>query len=298
MQKDLSYYATVETLFRKGELIYINRAVEEETPHLHAHNFIEIAYVASGNGIHIIGEKQYSVSKGNLFIINYDVPHEFRSIPGADQRLAIWNCTFDPGFLNNSLAGCNDFSKITNHLLFKSLFPEEVESPEAINLLENENNEIRLIYEKMYTEYTAGIPGYLEMLRSYLIELLITVFRLFGRSGKLHDPVENSRNAIIQKAVHYLKSNYATDIKLDDLSMLSFLSKNYFCKVFKENTGQTVFEYAQKIRMEEACKLLKNTDKKVIDIAMSVGYKDLKFFNSVFKRYTKTTPGEFRRQAF
>ncbi len=58
----------------------------------------------------------------------------------------------------------------------------------------------------------------------------------------------------------------------------------------------TVFEYAQNIRIEEACKLLKTTDKKVIEIAMSVGYKDLKFFNKVFKRYTDTTPREYRKR--
>jgi YesN/AraC family two-component response regulator len=276
--------------------MYINKSIESEKPHLHAHDFLEIAYVASGNGIHIIGENEYTVSKGNLFIINYNVPHEFRSIPNSNAKLVIYNCTFQPEFLNNSLVGCKDFSDVTNNLLFKTIFPEEVESPVDINLMEYEYNSIQNIYEKMHREYVAMIPGYIELLRAYIIELLISVFRIFNSSNKLKDPIENSRNLIIEKAILYLKNNYTKDIKLDDLSMMSFLSKNYFCKIFKDCTGLTVFEYAQNIRIEEACKLLKNTDKKVIEIAMSVGYKDLKFFNKVFKRYTAITPSEYRNR--
>lgn len=295
MQKNLSYYATGEKFFRNGEAIFLNKAYEEETPHLHAHDFIEIAYVAEGQGIHIIGEKEYSVQKGNLFIINYDVPHEFRSVASFKSKLVVYNCVFMPEFLNNSLAGCKDFSDITNYLLFKSTFPEEVESPIDINLIENENNDIYVIYEKMFREYSKMAPGYTELLRAYLVELLITVFRIFHSSDKLKDPIENSRNLIIEKAILYLKDNFAKDIKLDDLSMLSFLSKNYFCKIFKECTGQTVFEYAQNLRINEACRLLRSTDRKIIDIAMTVGYKDLKFFNNVFKRHMNTTPSQFRK---
>ncbi len=295
MHKGLAYYATVEKYFREGELVYINKAVEEETPHLHAHDFLEISYVASGSGIHIIGDKQYSVSKGNLFIINYDVPHEFRSIPSAATKLIIFNCTFKPEFLNNSLAGCSDFSDITNYLLFKSIFPEEIENPIDITLNDNEDNEIELLYEKMYREYMGMRPGYMELLKAYLTELLINIFRLFHTTKKLNDPISNNRNQIIGKAVSYMKSNYANDIRLDDLSMLSFVSKNYFCRIFKDCTGLTVFEYTQKIRMEEACKLLKNTDKKVVEIAMAVGYRDLKFFNQVFKRHMNLTPSEYRK---
>lgn len=295
MQKKLTYYATGEKFFRDGERIYINKATEEETPHLHAHSFLEVAYVAQGHGIHIIGENQYSVSKGNLFIINHNVPHEFRSIPTANDKLVIFNCIFQPEFLNNSLKGCKEFSDITNYLLFKSIFPEEVESPIDINLIEDDNYDIHLIYEKMYREYEMKAPGYIELLRSYLIELLISVFRIFHNSSKFQDPVASNRNLIIEKSILYLKNNYARDIKLTDLSMMSFFSKNYFCKVFKECTGLTVFEYAQNIRIEEACKLLKSTDKKIVEIAMTVGYKDIKFFNEVFKRYMNTTPSDYRK---
>ncbi|HEY5585038.1 MAG TPA: AraC family transcriptional regulator [Ruminiclostridium sp.] len=298
MEYHLSYYATGEKFFREGETIYINKALEEIEPHLHAHSFIEIAYVAAGHGIHRIRGKEYTVSKGNLFIINYDVPHEFRSLPGNPKvDLVIYNCIFQPDFLDYSLVNCKDFSNITHHLIFKSLFPEEIENPTDINLLEQDSKNICDIYEKMHHEYKLMEPGYLELLRAYLIELLIKIFRLHHQLSHPKDHVETMRNQIIDKAINYMKNNYSQNLKLEDLSLMAFLSKNYFCKLFKESTGMTVFEYTQKIRIEEACKLLQKTDKKIIDIGNEVGYMDLKFFTQIFKRNTGKTPGEYRKAA-
>jgi len=43
--------------------------------------------------------------------------------------------------------------------------------------------------------------------------------------------------------------------------------------------------------------MLNDTDKKVVDIAAEVGYKDIKYFNTVFKKVTGKTPRDFRKQA-
>jgi AraC family L-rhamnose operon transcriptional activator RhaR len=296
MKNQLNYYNTGKGMFREGETIYINKAFEEPQPHLHAHDFIEIAYVASGCGIHRIKDKEYSVSKGDLFIIDHDVPHEFRSLSGNPKvDLIVYNCIFQPEFLDYSLVNCRDFSNITNNLLFKSIFPEEIESPADIKLLEQDNRDIFLIYEKMYHEYHFMNPGYIELLRAYLIELLITVFRAYRKINQAQGAVESNRNKIIENVMSYLKSNYTQNLKLEDLSTMAFLSRNYFCKLFKDTTGMTVFEYTQRLRIDEACKMLSETDKKVSHIAAEVGYNDLKFFTQIFKRNTGKTPGEYRK---
>lgn len=76
--------------------------------------------------------------------------------------------------------------------------------------------------------------------------------------------------------------------------MKSFISKNYFSTLFKETTGINFSDFVQKLRIDEACKLLKTTDMKVIDIAHEVGFNDIKFFYEVFKRVTSQTPGSYR----
>ena len=190
---------------------------------------------------------------------------------------------------------CKYFSEIPHHFLFRSFFPEEGDNKSDIHLNGLDRKGIEELYEKMLCEYTNMENGYIEILRAYVIELLITVFRAFRKSNRLNDCIESQQRQVIEKVMFYIKSNYAQDFKLEDLSLMAFLSRNYFCKLFKEVTDMTVMEYAQKIRMEEACRLLRETGRKVIDIASDVGYRDIKFFNQVFKRITGITPSEYRK---
>lgn len=293
MNYKVNYKSEGKDIFRKKEKIYINRALEQIDPHLHTHDFIEIAYVARGKGSHRIGNREYDVSRGDLFLINYNIPHEFRSLPGQPE-LVVYNCVFLPEFLDNSLVNCHDFGEITQHFLFRSLFPEEIENRADIKLLDRESKDIERLYEKMYREYQLQDRGYINLLRAYLIELLVKIFRLWQNDEKKIDQVEFQRRQLIDRAISYMEEHYSGNIKLDELATVALLSPGYFSTLFKKYTGMNVSEYIQKLRIEEACRLLQETQKKVIDIAGEIGYRDVKYFNKIFKRITGSTPSEYR----
>lgn len=67
--------------------------------------------------------------------------------------------------------------------------------------------------------------------------------------------------------------------------------------IFKDEYGMTPKAYADHLRLAEAKRLLKDTDKKVIDIAYSVGFGSLSAFYSFFKKEEKITPSEYRRES-
>lgn len=290
------YRDTGENFFNNGNSIYINFFSENSQPHLHVHDFIEISYVASGSGIHILGDKKYEVCKGDLFLINYHIPHEFRSIdsPSAPP-LKVYNCVFKPDFIDVNLNDYKDFTDVIHYLSFRSIFPLESATIEDIKLLGGENLAIEAIYIKMLEEFTNKEDGYIELLRVYLIELLIQIFRSLKKSGKSEKVTMSHHARLIEKSIEYLKANYSISAKLTDLASQSFLSPTYFCKLFKDHTGMTISEYVQKLRIEEACNLLKHTDNKVIVIAQKVGYKDIKHFNEVFKKLTGMTPSVYKK---
>ena len=296
MEDNLIYFNTGDSLFRSNETIYINKAFEQSESHLHAHNFIEIAYVMTGKGIHRVGDIEYSVSKGDLFIINYNIPHEFRSLSDTSEPiLGIYNCIFKPEFIDQSFVNCTDFQDITHHFLFSSIFPDDSEDTNSIKLLNNESQEISELYEKMFKEYTLEDYGYIEILRAYVIELLITIFRSYRKNLFLGKKIETQKRKIIDTVISYIKLNYAKEIKLEEISTKVFLSPNYLSKLFKHSTGITISEYIQKTKIQEACILLKETNKTVITLAAEVGYKDIKFFNEVFKKIVGKTPGKYRK---
>lgn len=284
-----------DQLFRKNELVYVNKSDElrEYCDIMHKHDFIEICYVISGEGIHVVGDTEFEISKGDLFIINFDVPHGFFPKKGASAAPIVYNCVFMPKFLDASLFSSKHFQGITSSFLFKSLFPEDYTPSPDLKLQGAEFKEMGDLFSKMHVEYKQMKKGYSDIIRAYLIELIIKIFRYIEEDGNKH---MSSRNYdMVQKAIAYMKSNYNTDIRLEDLAMKSFISKNYFSRVFKEVTGTSFSDYIQHLRVDEACNLLRSTDLKVIDIALQVGFKDLKFFYEVFKKITGQTPGDYRK---
>ncbi len=285
-----------KTLFRANEEVYINRSteLEEFCNRLHKHDFIEIAYVSSGSGVHIVGDQQYQTGQGDLFIIHDDMPHGFFAEPDqSGDSLVVYNCVFTPKFIDGSLLGTSQFSEIASSFLFKSLFPQDYRPIPDLSLQGGELYEIGELFAKMHQEYQTMPKGYLDLIRAYLIELIIKIFRALELSHAKNPSLQHRR--MIGQAIDYLRRNYNTHVKLEDLAIRSFISKNYFSKLFKEVTGINFSDYVQKLRIEEACNLLQVTDMKVIDIAAQVGIKDLKFFYEVFKKITGRTPGDYRK---
>jgi AraC family transcriptional regulator, L-rhamnose operon transcriptional activator RhaR len=290
------YHDTGENFFINGNSIYINFNIESSEPHLHVHDFIEVSYVASGSGIHILGNKEYEVNKGDLFLINYHIPHEFRSMASPTALpIKVYNCVFKPDFINVNLIDYKAFSDVINYLSFRSIFSLESDNIDDLKILGGENTALEAIFKKMLEEFTNEEDGYIELLRVYLMELLIKIFRSLKNSNKNENGTMSHHARLMEQSIDYLKTNYAISTKLSDLASRSFLSPTYFCKLFKDYTGTTISEYVQVVRIEEACNLLKSTDNKIIFIAEKVGYKDIKHFNEVFKKVKGMTPSVYKK---
>jgi len=154
---------------------------------------------------------------------------------------------------------------------------------------------LEAIYKKMLVEYDKKEEGYLELLRVYLMELLIKIFRSLKKSGGNAKGIMSQHARLVEQSIQYLKQNYSVNTRLSALASQSFLSPTYFCKLFKDYTGMTISEYVQRLRIDEACNLLISSDHKIIIIAEMVGYKDIKHFNEVFKKLTGMTPSVYKK---
>lgn len=106
---------------------------------------------------------------------------------------------------------------------------------------------------------------------------------------------EDARSAI-EKAKHYIESNYHKDLSIEELSELADLSISHFCTLFKQITGYTFLEYVTHCRMEKAKDILQSSNVKVYQIAPLVGYQDPRYFTQVFKKASGKTPSEYREE--
>lgn len=92
----------------------------------------------------------------------------------------------------------------------------------------------------------------------------------------------------------YTERNYQKNITVDFLSSLFYLNASYLSHLFRKQTGQKYAQYLNQIRIDKAKNLLVTTDRKLYQIARSVGYDNTKYFFRVFKKWTGMTPEQYR----
>ena len=119
----------------------------------------------------------------------------------------------------------------------------------------------------------------------------IFVFALEYRNSK----IQGKYGDVILRAKKYIDDNFANqDICLRSVADAVHFSPNHFSTVFSQECGITFIEYLTDIRINEAKKLLKNTDKKGNDISYECGFSDPHYFSYIFKKTTGLSPREFR----
>lgn len=105
-----------------------------------------------------------------------------------------------------------------------------------------------------------------------------------------------SSNDTIEKICTYLSRNYANPLNQEFIASLFYINRSYMSTLFKERTGETFIDYLNNIRIEKAKELLESTNKKMYNIARSVGYDNAKYFFRIFKKKTGITPEQYRKK--
>lgn len=105
-----------------------------------------------------------------------------------------------------------------------------------------------------------------------------------------------TRDADVLTAVTLLHESYAHPWTLDELATRVGLSRTAFAERFRVGAGDTPLQYLRTIRMQQAMRLLSETNQSLEAIGVAVGYQDAFSFSKIFKRCTGLSPREFRRR--
>jgi ligand-binding sensor protein/AraC-like DNA-binding protein len=166
-----------------------------------------------------------------------------------------------------------------NMLLFKDIFKKKLASlgvaiPED-NVIEKYNN-TSFIGEPL-------IGSYYFKVFDYVLEKII----LQKRFRKIND---------MDWVTQYCNRFYYTKISTQDMAKFINISKDYFSRQFKKNTGITFTEFFARIKIREAKRLMKETDLSIVAISLELGYSEANYFTRVFKKYESISPKEYREK--
>ncbi|MEI6578482.1 MAG: AraC family transcriptional regulator [Eubacteriales bacterium] len=98
----------------------------------------------------------------------------------------------------------------------------------------------------------------------------------------------------VHKVMEYVKSNYQNKITLDDIAQHVYLSRSYLSSVFKDETGESLFSYINKVRVEKSKPYLLDTEISLLDISGLCGFEDQSYYTKVFKNTVGMSPRTYR----
>ncbi|GHV94940.1 hypothetical protein AGMMS50293_12600 [Spirochaetia bacterium] len=254
---------------------------------LHWHEPVEILYVCRGRMSASVEGQTFEAREGDVIVINSGFLHGFSNAQGENPL--IFNFQFGLEIFDQLLVELRDRSNQ------KSIFDRQP----FIGHLRDKNlhDRVETLLLAIREEYYGARPGYRLAVKSKLFELALLFLReVPKRELNVRASVRRDYNrAILERMFSFIYENYCTDvITLEQAAEAAALSKFYFARFFKEQTGLTFHAYLSKIRITRAMEYLVESDSPITDIAYQCGFASLKTFNRLFKQYTGSSPSGYR----
>lgn len=257
----------------------------DDIPHMH--NFHELVLVRRGRGVHLTGDGENPVRRGDVLLIPPGVMHTY----GETEKLEIANVLFVPDELSLSLA---DLSETAGYRL---LFPPSANFPGSgpqVGALSLNDAQLRRAEGEMgamLIEQQHRNPGWCYFLRLRFMALLGLVCRARPeQAGAGEDEFDR-----LTRVTDYLEAHFAEPLTLETLAAVGGRSKCTLIRMFRRAFGRTPVGYLLELRLERAAGELRNTRFPVSEIAMRCGFPDSNYFTRLFHRRYGVSPRAFRK---
>lgn len=251
-----------------------------------SHDFWELCYVSKGEIIIQIDNIPFSLNDNQLILISPNKKHSYHS---------------ENGNQNEAFVICFDsFSQVLD-ALSENVFSCDSVTLNTVNLILSESkNTFQMNENGLLSVLNTPDFGGQQALLLQLEYLLITLVRRLSseKSSKIIFFSDENFHAEIANAIlRYLRENIHKRITLEDVCERFNYSRSFICKSFKAQTGESLITCFNRLKAEEAARLLTETNKSITDIATGLGFRETKYFDSVFKKHHGITPVQYREEA-
>ncbi|MBO5271050.1 MAG: AraC family transcriptional regulator [Clostridia bacterium] len=226
---------------------------------LHLHGSFELVTVTEGEMLVTVEKQIYRLTPGNAVLV---FPHQVHGL-STEAHSCHFLCIFPPTLVQA-------YTKT-----FHGKVPEDAAftpSSEFLSRLMDEETQTNPLLQK---------------------GLLYALCGEFDR-GRVYREREYGNEALLFRIFSFVEQNYRSDTSLAALARHTSYHYVYLSRYFRECTGMPYAEYVARYRMNEACYLLKNTDRTVLQVAYDCGFDSLRTFNRNFKKILGVPPSAYR----
>lgn len=235
-------------------------------------NDYQLIYIIKGAGHFKVNGEDIIASPGTLIIYPPQTPQFYYFLGEED------TCYYSVSFIGAH-----------NHLCLVPIFEN---GPNLFNI--GYNKIIVHGLDAIIEEFIGKGEYHPEICNSYLYNILLMTLRHKDQETKAKASLEPA----IQETANHMRSSYAKKYTLQDYAAHANLSVSRFIHNFESVYSVSPMKYLTKVRMENACWLLMNTQMPIAGIARFVGYDDPLYFSRVFHKEHNVSPTQFRRDTF
>ncbi|MFN8349604.1 MAG: AraC family transcriptional regulator [Spirosomataceae bacterium] len=253
---------------------------------LHFHPELQLTLIKEGTGTLVAGDRIDRFQPYDLLLLGANVPHVLLNdaeyfAPDSLQRAVAYSFFFKPEMLGELFLKSPELLHIAELLREASHGVRlRYTTPNALTEQFEKINELRPFEQLMLL---------LQALDS--LTLSPDCERLSGTAYKQpNKPVDHQR---LENVFNFILTNYANVVTLDDVANVANLTPHAFCRFLRTHTRKTFSQLLNEVRIEHACRLLKDSTQSISQIAFVCGYANLSNFNRQFKQMTKLTPREY-----
>lgn len=243
---------------------------------LHWHDRLELLRIRQGSLLLNCPDHQLTLYPGDVALIS---PRLLHGGTTGNEGTVYDVLTFDPALLENSTDPAAQYIQPLRQ--GKYIFEPLVQDPQIIQRLDS----IVAAHRDGPSTHPLQVVGEFYDLLGLLYSRCI-----------IRDMAALPAQKQLDQAITYINEHYAENISSASLSQQFGYAEAYFCRKFKKQTGLTVMNYIQILRIEKARKLLTETELPVQDIAAACGFSDTAYFTNRFRALCRCTPTQLRQR--
>jgi len=152
----------------------------------------------------------------------------------------------------------------------------------------DENNEALIDTSSLHLKRIKDSKTANDVIDNFCIVVERMAGKLFSFQGVRHA-------SALRKAERFIWKNYTRKVSLQEIADVSNLSAPYFSTIFKDEMGENLSDYLNRLRVEKATVMLRETDLRISDISAACGFEDQSWFSKIFKNHTGSSPCKYRR---
>ena len=251
-----------------------------------SHDFWEMVYVDKGTVLVRADETETVLSQGEII---FHKPNEFHSIRALDSSPNF----FVISFVSDSpiLTSLERHHTVLNKRL-KPYISSIISEAEKTYVIPKNDPHLK----KLKKKDSAPLGGE-QLIKTSLEQMLIFLIRDVLKTGQssVFLSKESMEHHIITSVKQFTEEKIGEPFRIGELCASLGYSKSYLCKLFREQTGETLASYSVRLKVGRAKQLIREDRMNFSEISASLAFDNPQYFTRVFKRVTGMTPTEFKR---